>query len=108
MSTFNIVVVWIGKALIDLYVWKPGLWGVTLSGGVVLLEEVCHCRASFEVSYAQALPSMEYSLQLPMYQNVELLAPSTSYLPGSGVSHDDDNGLNLWNCKAATIKYFPL
>lgn len=30
-----------------------GLVGV----GVTLLEEVCHCRASFEVSYAQATPS---------------------------------------------------
>jgi hypothetical protein len=33
---------------------KHGLVGV----GVALLEEVCHYEAGFEVSYAQAIPSV--------------------------------------------------
>jgi hypothetical protein len=35
---------------------RCGLVGV----GVALLEEVCHCRGGFEVSYAQVPPSVEF------------------------------------------------
>ena len=44
-------------------------------GGVALLEEVCHWGAGFEVSEAQARPSIILFL-LPVDQDVELSAPS--------------------------------
>ena len=43
---------------------------------VALLEEGCHCGAGFEVSYAQAMPSVANSFLLPVEQEVELSAPS--------------------------------
>ena len=52
---------------------RHGIVGV----GVVLLEEVCHCRVGFEVSYAQTMPSVAHSLLfLPTSQDVELSDPS--------------------------------
>ena len=52
---------------------------------------------SFEVSYAQAMPSMAYSLLLlPADQDVELLAPPAPCLPAyCHASHHHDNELNL-------------
>ena len=55
-------------------------------------------EVGFEVSYAQATPSVEQSPLLPLVnQDVELLAPSLApYLPACcHASHHDDNGLNL-------------
>ena len=55
-----------GMAPIDLDVGMLGPWGVALLGGVALSEWVWPCwrkcvtvGAGFEVSYAQALPSVE-------------------------------------------------
>jgi hypothetical protein len=55
-------------------------------------------EASFELSYAQATPSVAHSLlMLPVDQDVELLAPSPEpCLPGCcHASCHDDNGQNL-------------
>jgi hypothetical protein len=63
-----------------------------------MLEEVCHCGVDFEVSYAQAMPSVAHSLLLlSVDQDVKLSAPSLApSLPGyCHASHHDDNGLNL-------------
>jgi len=69
---------------------RCGLVGV----GVALLEEVCHCEVSFEVSYAQALPSVEHSLLLPLDE--EPSAPPTPSLPAHHcASHSGNNTLNL-------------
>jgi hypothetical protein len=69
--------------------------------GVAFLKEVYHCRSELtsqwgvglEAIYVQAMPSVEYSLLLP----VELLALSPApFLSGCRhASHHDDNGLNL-------------
>jgi hypothetical protein len=70
-------------------------------------------------SYAQALPSMEDRLLLaacripspsvlPMDQDVKLSAPPAPCLPTCYYGpYLDDNGLNLWNCKPAPIKFCP-
>jgi hypothetical protein len=51
--------------------------GVSPLGGVILLEEVCHCGVGFEVSYAQAMSSITHSLlPMPVDQDVELSASS--------------------------------
>ena len=58
-------------------------------------------------SYVQAPPSVWKTVPfwLPLNQDVELSAPS----PPTGLpecchaSHHDDNGVNLWNCKPASI-----
>jgi hypothetical protein len=85
-------------------------YGVTLLGGVALLEEVCHRGVGFEVSNTQAIPSMTHSLLLlPVEQDVELLAPSAPYLTAPcHASCHDDNGLNLGNCMSAPTKHSPL
>jgi len=76
---------------------------------VTLFEEVCHYRACFKVSYAQAMASAALSLLQPADQDVEISAPSpTSCLPAYNVSCHDDNGLRLWNCKPAPIECLPL
>jgi hypothetical protein len=62
--------------------------------------------AGFDVSYAQATPSVAHSLLIPE----ELSAQSVclSCLPGCcHASYHDDNGLNLRTCKPAPIKCFP-
>ena len=52
--------------------------------GVALLVEVCPVEAGFEVTYAQAVPSMVHSFLLLLGdQVVELSAPS----PASCLSH---------------------
>jgi hypothetical protein len=53
--------------------------------------------AGFEVSYAQAMPSVAHSLLLPADQDVEISAPSPAPClpPCCHASHHDDNGLNL-------------
>ena len=62
--------------------------------GMALLEEVCHCRVGFEVSYTQVTPSDTVHFLLPVDQDIELLAASPApCLPA--MSHHDDNGLNL-------------
>jgi hypothetical protein len=43
------VVVWVGLVAIDSCVWMLGPWGVTLLGGMALLEEVCHGGVGSEV-----------------------------------------------------------
>ena len=51
---------------------------------------------SFEVTYAQARPSVAYDLLLLSDQDVELSAPPAPYLPAHcHASYHDDNGLNL-------------
>ena len=69
---------------------------VFVGEAITLLEEVCHCGAIFEVSYAQTISSVEHS-SLPVDQDVELLAPSPApCLPASyHASHHEDNGVNL-------------
>ena len=51
----------------------------------------------FEVSYAQATPSVTHNLfLLPADQDVELSAPPAPCLPARcHASHHGDNGLNL-------------
>jgi hypothetical protein len=69
-----------------------------LGVGVVLLEKVVTVGVGFEVSCAQAMPSVTHSLLfLPLGQDAELSAPSTApCLPGCcHASHKDYNGLNL-------------
>jgi hypothetical protein len=75
-----------------------------LAIGRVLLEGVACWRkyvavaSSFEVAYAQAVPSVAHSpLLMLMDQDVELLAPSPApCLPACcHASHHDDNGLDL-------------
>jgi hypothetical protein len=63
----------------------------------------------FEVSYAQALPSVESeSLSAASNEDVELSAPPVSCLPARCHSfHHDDNELNLKNCTLASMKYLP-
>ena len=62
---------------------------------------------AFEVSYAQAMPSVAHSLLLlPVDQDVELSAPfpALCLLGSCHVFHHDDNGLH----KPASIKCCPL
>jgi hypothetical protein len=82
--------------------WPTGSGTIRRCGfvgvGVALLEEVCHCGMGFEVSYAQAILSVVYSLLLlPSDQDVDLSAPSPApCLPTCcHASHPDNNGLNL-------------
>jgi hypothetical protein len=71
-----------------------GSWGAALLGGVAFWEEVCHCRGGlWEVSYAQALLSVEESLLLAAFRSRCL--PAWCH-----ASCYDDNELNLWNCKS--------
>ena len=66
------------------------------NGSVILVEEVCHCGESIEVSYAQAMLSVEHSILLPLDQEVEPTAPPAPCLPAHCyASHHGDNGLNL-------------
>ena len=115
-ETSACVVVWIGLAPIDSSVWMFGPWGVALLGGVALLEEVCHCGLGLLVLKlwpvcvtVSSWPPVEDSLWLPSDQDVELSAPSPApCLPaGCHVVCHDDKGLNLWNCKPASIEYLP-
>jgi hypothetical protein len=68
------VVVWVGLAPVDSYISRSLAIGSGtirrydgLVRGGVTSEEVCHCGVSFEVSYAQAPPSVEDSLFLAAF-----------------------------------------
>lgn len=66
--------------------------------GLSCLRKCVTIGVSFEVTYAQATACMENSFfLLPVYQDVELLAPSSApCLPGScHASHHDENKLSL-------------
>ena len=81
--------------------------------GVALLKEVCYCVVGFEVSCALAMSGMTHSLLLPaLGSKCRPLSSFSSTIPAwpaiCCVSHHDHNGLNLWNCKPASIKYFLL
>ena len=64
----------------------------------------------FKVLYAQAPPRVKQkpvSPWLPVDQDVELSPPPVLCLPERcNVSHHDDNGLNLSNCKPAPMKCY--
>ena len=69
---------------------------------MTLLNHICHCvcvtvEADFEVSYAQATPSMTAHFLLPADQDVELLFRSpVSCLPACHqAAHNKDNGPNF-------------
>ena len=84
--------------LTDSWVRMVGPQGVTLLGGVALLEEGPLWGWAFEVFYAQAMPSVGHSpLLMPVNQDVEYSAPSPApCLPECyHVSHHGDNRLNL-------------
>jgi len=103
-----------GYELHSVWAWPLGSGSIRRCGligaDVILLEEVCHYGAGFEASYAQATPSVTYSLLLLAYHDVELSAPSLAscLLAFCHVSCCDDNGQNLWRYNLAPIKCFPL
>ena len=96
------------------YIWpwdistirRCGLAGVS----VALLEEVCHYGGKLWWHIYSSHDKKWYSLLLlPADQDRELSAPPVPCLPGCHhVCHHGDNGLNIWNCKPAPIKCFPL
>lgn len=78
-------------------------------GGVALLRKSVTVGVGLEV-YAQALSSVAHGLLLlPVDQDVAVSAPPVPCLPVilHILCHDGD-GLNLSQCKPATIKCFPL
>ena len=86
-------------------------YGVTLLGGITLLEKVCHCHcgAVSEILYAQSMPSVAHNvLLLPVGQGVEIPTPSPAvcFHACHHASHHDDNELNLWNINLAKIQCF--
>ena len=59
----------------------------------------------FEVSFVQATSTDSVHFLLPAGQDAELVAPfPASCLPAC--HHDDDNGLNLWNCMPPQLNVF--
>ena len=78
--------------------------------GVALLEGVCHCGSRLWLLISSSSSYLTGSLLwLPTVQD-KLPAPSPApCLPSwCSASHHKDHGLNLWNCKPASIKCFPL
>lgn len=72
-----------------MFEWAHG--GVTLIGGVALLEEVCHCGRQ-----ASRSPMLKlHPVTQPMDPEGELSAPPTLRLPALGHVFHHDNGLNL-------------
>jgi hypothetical protein len=109
-GVLDVVVVWIGLAPIDSWVWILGhrewhYWEVwpywrrcNLVGGSVSL-----CRWALRAPMSSLYPVWKkVSSWQSLDQDVELSAPSpTPCLP---VYRHDDNGPNLWNCKPAPVK----
>ena len=113
---------------------KYGLFGIEMS----LLEEVCHWGVGYEVSNAQARPSIPLflcRLLIPMYNSqplsggairFQMLKPgpvslsfyaacwsrciihSTCLPVWCHASWNDNDRINIWNCNRAPIKCFPL
>ena len=68
---------------------------MVLVGGVVLLEEVCHCGGGhWGLVCSQAMSSVSDHFLLPTDQDIGLLAPFTAPCLPAMPCHDD-NGLNL-------------
>ena len=97
------------------YVWPRGGGSIRrcdlIRGDVALLEEVCHCGAGTLRShiYSQVYQCDIVSSCCLLNQDVELSAPLAPCLSvWCHDSHHDDDGLNPWTCKPASIKCCPL
>jgi len=111
---------WSGCGLVGVSValleWVWPCWsGCGLVGvGVALLEWVWPCwrkcvtlEVGFEVSSGQY--GIRTSSWLPLDQEVELPVPPALQLTTCRhASCCGNNGLNLWNCKPAPVKWLPL
>jgi hypothetical protein len=78
--------------------------------GVAMMEKACHCQGRLWgllcTSCAQCVIKTPSAAFRSRYGNLSF---SSTCLPECcHASHYDDNGLNLWNCKPALIKYFSL
>ena len=72
-----------------------------IGAGVVLLEEVCHCGGG---KWDPPLNHVKASLLVAFRLRYKILNSSCT-MPACFCL--DDNGLNLWTCKAAPIKCCP-
>lgn len=81
---------------------------LALLQSVALLEEMRHCGVGFEVSCAQATPSVAYSLLLTAWgSNVELSAPSPGpCLPACCHASHNDNELSSETVSQHQLKGF--
>jgi hypothetical protein len=88
------------------YIYILEVWPCWSRCGVVGRSvSVCHCGGGLRELPPSCL-RIPVSSCLPSEQDVELSAPPAPCLAGCcHASCFDDNGLNLWNCKPAPIKY---
>ena len=96
------VVVWIPMATMAHRFECISYQGVALLGGVALLKEMYHRGELWGLkcsSQAQCL-----SLPAACRSGCRILSssPASCLYTYCHVSHPDDNGLNLWNCKASS------
>jgi hypothetical protein len=95
--------VWMGMVYI-------GPWGMSLLGGMALLEEVCHCVGRlWGLIYWSYVHCGSHSPSAIVDYDVDFAAPFlASCLPVCHASCHENNELEFWECKPAPIKYFLL